>query len=107
MTEEEHQFGDQGFDCTVITADDTGIQQMQTGFITSHFHHASRTLRDVDNHDSPFGRLFQELDEPRLLRCIARTVSLEHHGTKSWCMEDVADDVLIKAIVDEGYEAKI
>ena len=103
MSKEEHQFGNQRFYSAVISADNACVEQVQTGFVSFHFHHTSRTLRDVYDNNASFFRFLQEFDEPWLLRSITRTVCLENNRTKAWCMQDIADDVFLNAWEKSQY----
>lgn len=49
MSQEEHEFGDGTFGGTVIAADDTCLEKLQTGFVTSHLNGATLALGDVDD----------------------------------------------------------
>ena len=95
MPKQEHQLGNQGFYGTVVTADNPCVEQVESRFIESHFHHTGQALRDVHNDDSPFGCFLQELDEPRLLWSVSGTIGFKHHGTESRCVQNVPDNVFL------------
>lgn len=67
MPQEEHEFGDGTFGGTVIAADDTCLEKLQTGFVTSHLDGATLALGDVDDDNATFAGFFQLADEPFFL----------------------------------------
>ena len=103
MPQEEHQFGQDRFYGAVIATDDTGIEQVQAGFVASHFHGSGRALRDVDNDDASRGGAFQEFDEPRLLGGVARAIGFQNNGAQSFRIQNVADNVLLNT-GEEGQD---
>ncbi len=97
VTQQKHQFGDGTFGGAVVSADDAGLQQLQSGFVAVHLYRSALALRDVDDDDAPFGGFLQLADEPLFLRGIARAESLEHNGPYAGRMEHGVDDALLNA----------
>ena len=78
MPQEEHEFGDGTFGGTVIAADDTCLEKLEAGFVSSHLDCAGLALGDVDYDDATIRGIFELADEPVFLRSVARTEGFEH-----------------------------
>lgn len=102
MPQEEHEFGDGTFGGTVIAADDTCLEKLQTGFVTSHLDGATLALGDVDDDNATFAGFFQLADEPFFLGGIAGTESLEDNGFQAGNMKHGVDN----AFLDAGKEGE-
>ena len=59
MPQKEHQLGYGRFRCAVISADNSCLHQLVTGFIALHFNSAGTALGDVDNDDALFAGIMQ------------------------------------------------
>ena len=57
--QKEHQLGYGRFRCAVISADNSCLHQVVTGFIALHFNGAGTALGDVDNDDALFAGIMQ------------------------------------------------
>lgn len=97
VAQEKHQFGDGTFGGAVVAADDAGLEQLEAGFVTAHFHGAALALGDVDDDDAAVGGIFQLADEPFFLRGVARAEGFEDDGFQARHMEDGVDDALLDA----------
>ena len=97
MSEEEHQFGECALGGAVIAADDTGFEELTPRLVAFHLHAARLALCDVDDDHAAPCRLLDELDEPWLLRGVARAESLHDHGLQPGGAEHRGDDAFLDA----------
>ena len=97
MRLEEHQFGDGTFNRRIVTADDAGFLQMETGVVASHLDASLHALADVDNDLAVAGAFLQGVEQPGALRGIARAEGAHDDGLQIGRVDDVADEVFANA----------
>lgn len=94
---EEHELRDGTLYRGVAAADDTSLLQMVTAVVTPHLHGTLHTLTDVDNHLAITRTLAQGVEQPGLLRGIARAEGAHDDGLEVGRVDDMTDEVFTDA----------